>query len=553
MRQQLVGVTMQKWQRRTVYYAILLATSMLVFALLYQAGMRIYEGDPRTFLHSLQVVVETFTTTGFGSDSPWLSAEMQVVVIVMDLYGTLLIFMAFPLLAFPLLEEVLSTTVPTAVPEETTDHVVICSYTSRADALIEELQAREVEYVIMEPARDVATELYENEHPVINADPTSIAGLEQAGLGDAQALVADVSDRVDTSIVLTAQEVTTDVPIISVVEEPNRQSYHRLAGADHVLSPRPLLGSSLASKVTTSVTTDLGDAIELGEEFEIAELPIHRGSRLVESTTAESGIRERSGVNVIGAWFQGEFQTPPDPDRTLTTGTVLLVTGRDDQLTELAELTTSTVRRFTPGETLVVGYGEVGREIAVALDEAGLEFTTVDRRELDGVDVVGDATAPETLLEAGLDGARSVILAMPDDTATEFTTLVIRDISPETEVIARVEETESVRKMYRAGADYVLSLATVSGRMIASTILEDEEVLSLDQQVEVVRTRAPALAGQTLGGAMVRSRTGCTVVSVERDGGLITDAGPDLQVEAGDRLIIAGTDAGVRRFTELMT
>jgi len=529
MRQQLVGVTMQKWQRRTVYYAILLATSMLVFALLYQAGMRIYEGDPRTFLHSLQVVVETFTTTGFGSDSPWLSAEMQVVVIVMDLYGTLLIFMAFPLLAFPLLEEVLSTTVPTAVPEETTDHVVICSYTSRADALIEELQAREVEYVIMEPARDVATELYENEHPVINADPTSIAGLEQAGLGDAQALVADVSDRVDTSIVLTAQEVTTDVPIISVVEEPDRQSYHRLAGADHVLSPRPLLGSSLASKVTTSVTTDLGDAIELGEEFEIAELPIHRGSRLVESTTAESGIRERSGVNVIGAWFQGEFQTPPDPDRTLTTGTVLLVTGRDDQLTELAELTTSTVRRFTPGETLVVGYGEVGREIAVALDEAGLEFTTVDRRELDGVDVVGDATAPETLLEAGLDGARSVILAMPDDTATEFTTLVIRDISPETEVIARVEETESVRKMYRAGADYVLSLATVSGRMIASTILEDEEVLSLDQQVEVVRTRAPALAGQTLGGAMVRSRTGCTVVSVERDGGLITDAGPDLQ------------------------
>jgi Trk K+ transport system NAD-binding subunit len=553
MRQQLVGVTMQKWQRRTVYYAILLATSMLVFALLYQAGMRIYEGDPRTFLHSLQVVVETFTTTGFGSDSPWLSAEMQVVVIVMDLYGTLLIFMAFPLLAFPLLEEVLSTTVPTAVPEETTDHVVICSYTSRADALIEELQAREVEYVIMEPARDVATELYENEHPVINADPTSIAGLEQAGLGDAQALVADVSDRVDTSIVLTAQEVTTDVPIISVVEEPDRQSYHRLAGADHVLSPRPLLGSSLASKVTTSVTTDLGDAIELGEEFEIAELPIHRGSRLVESTTAESGIRERSGVNVIGAWFQGEFQTPPDPDRTLTTGTVLLVTGRDDQLTELAELTTSTVRRFTPGETLVVGYGEVGREIAVALDEAGLEFTTVDRRELDGVDVVGDATAPETLLEAGLDGARSVILAMPDDTATEFTTLVIRDISPETEVIARVEETESVRKMYRAGADYVLSLATVSGRMIASTILEDEEVLSLDQQVEVVRTRAPALAGQTLGGAMVRSRTGCTVVSVERDGGLITDAGPDLQIEAGDRLIIAGTDAGVRRFTELMT
>jgi Trk K+ transport system NAD-binding subunit len=142
---------------------------------------------------------------------------------------------------------------------------------------------------------------------------------------------------------------------------------------------------------------------------------------------------------------------------------------------------------------------------------------------------------------------------MPDDMTTEFATLVIRDMSPQTEVIARVEETESVQKMYRAGADYVLSLATVSGRMIASTILEDEDVLSLDQQVEVVRTVAPNLVGQTLAGADVRSETGCTVVGVERNGTVITDVGPDFRVETGDELIIAGTDDGIRQFTERLT
>ena len=544
---------MDKWQRRTVYYVLLLVGSMLAFAVLYQNGMRIYEGEVRTFLHSLQIVVETFTTTGFGSDSPWTSPEMNVLVIVMDLFGTILIFMAFPVLAFPLLEDVLSTTVPTSVGDDTENHVVICSYTARAETLIDELDSWDVDHVIIESDRERATELYENDHRVIHADPTSIAGLEGAALGSARALVADVSDQVDASIVLTAREVAEDVPVISVVEEPDRQSYHRLAGADHVLSPRPLLGGSLASKVTTSVTADLGDAIEIGDDFDVAELPIHRGSRLVGTTLAESGIREQSGVNAIGAWFRGEFETPPSPDATLTGGTVLLVTGREEQLEELKQQTLSEVRRFSRGETVVIGYGEVGSTITAALDDAGLPYTVVDRMEMDGVDVVGDATELETLREAGIETARSVILAMPDDTTTEFATLVIRDVSPETEIIARVEETESVQKMYRAGADYVLSLATVSGRMIASTILEDEDVLSLDQQVEVVRTVAPKLIGQTIGDADVRSKTGCTVVGVERNGTVKTDIGPDFSVEPGDELIIAGTDDGIRRFTEQMS
>jgi len=544
---------MNKWQRRTVFYSLLLLGVMLVYAVLYHHGMRIYEGESLSFLHSLQVVVETFTTTGFGSDAPWDSPAMNALVIVMDLTGVVLIFTALPVLAFPLLEDILSTTVPKSVDNELADHVIICSYTSRVESLIAELDSWDVEYVIVEPQRDQATGLYENEYRVIHADPESVDGLEQAELSAARALVADVSDQIDASIVLTAQEVAEDVPIISVVEEPDRTAYHRLAGADDVLSPRPLLGESLASKVTTSVTADLGEAIEIGDDFEIAELPIHRGSRLVGTTLAESGIREQAGVNVIGAWFRGEFETPPNPDATLTNGTVLLVTGREAQLEQLKELTRSEVRRFDHGETIVIGYGEVGRAITNALDEAKLPHTVVDQTATEGVDVVGDAVEPETLQEAGIDDARSVILTLPDDTTTEFATLVIRDVSPQTEVIARVEEAESVQKMYRAGADYVLSLATVSGRMIASTILEDEDVLSLDQQVEVVRTQAPELVGQTVGAALVRSKTECTVVGVERNGDVITDVGPDFRIEPGDELIIAGTDDGIRRFNELMT
>ena len=544
---------MDKWQRRTVYYSVLLIGSMLIFSVLYQNGMRIYEGDPRTFLHSLQVVVETFTTTGFGSDSPWISPEMNVLVIVMDLFGTLLIFMAFPVIAFPLLEDILSTTVPKTVNGDLEDHVVICTYTPRADVLIDELDSWDVDYVIVEPDHERATELYEDGYRVIRADPESTSGLEGANLAAARALVADVSDQVDASIVLTAQEIAEDVLTLSVVENPDRAPFHRLAGADKVLSPRPLLGQSLASKVTTSVTSELEEVVEIDDEFEIAEFPIHRGSQLVGTTLAESGIREQVGINIIGAWFRGEFETPPDPDATLTNGTVLLATGREAQLEQLKSFTRSGMRRLDRGGTIVVGYGEVGQTVTDALTGAGAQYTVVDRTDLEGVDVVGDASEPETLREAGIDEASAVILALPDDTTAEFTALVARDSSTDVEIIARVEESQSIPKMYQAGADYVLALATVTGRMLASEILEEEDVLSLDQHVEVVRTQASQLVGTTLGEARVRSKSGCTVVGIERDETVVSDVGPEVRIEDGDEIIIAGTDEGVQRFTELYT
>ena len=109
---------MDKWQRRIVYYSTALVGVMLVYAVLYHHGMRAFESEQQTFLHSLQIVVETFTTTGFGSDAPWASPEMNALVILMDLTGVALIFMALPVLAFPLFEEALSTTVPTEAPED---------------------------------------------------------------------------------------------------------------------------------------------------------------------------------------------------------------------------------------------------------------------------------------------------------------------------------------------------------------------------------------------------------------------------------------------------
>lgn len=544
---------MNGWKRRAAGYVAMLIVSLVVTAIGYQWGMQAYEGRPRTLIESLQFVVEMFTTTGFGGDSPWESPQMQIYVMLTDLLGMALLVGALPVLATPLLETIFSTTAPRTLSEDLTDHVVICSYTTRAEALIEELRSQQVPYVIVESDNEKANELFEDDHRVIRADPESTDGLEAARLTSARALLADVSDQVDASIVLTAKGLAKDVPVVSVVEDPDRERYHRLAGADHVLSPRPLLGRSLAQKVTTALRSEIDESVEIGDELQLAEVSIRHGSGLAGTTLDESGIREQSGVNVIGAWLRGEFDASPPPDTTLTAGTVLLVSGRSDQLERLVEMTQSSVRQFGIGRTVVLGHGRVGQAVTSELDDADIPHTVVDRADMEGVDVTGDATEPETLTAAGVKDAQTVVLALPDDTTTEFATLVVRDLAPDTEIIARINDASNVSKTYRAGADYVLALATVTGRMAASHLLEDRNVLSLDQQVGVVRTDASEIVGQTLGEANIRNQTGCTVIAIERDSAVRSDIGPDTRIEPDDELVIVGTDDGIRSFEQLFT
>lgn len=546
-------------KRRATAYLLSIAVLIVLSAITYDLGMRTFEPGPYppdgtevSLLHSMQVVVETFTATGYGSDSPWASAEMNALVMILDVTGVGLFFLALPAVFFPLFREAIAPTAPTSIDGDLVDHVVICTYTSRSESLVAELESNGVEYVLVEPDEERAIELHDD-HPVVHADPETVSDLGAVNLDGARALVADVSDTIDASIVLAAREVSEEVRIVSIVGDTGLEPYHRLAGADVVLSPRELLGHGLAQKTTTTVRIDLGETIRLGDEFDLVEVPVDHGSELAGQTLSESEIGKRYGVNIVGVWHRGRFEAGPAPDRVLDSGTVLLVTGGTKQIDRLRSRTRSAVRPFVRGETVVIGYGEVGKTVTAELDDVGYPYTIVDKQPTEDVDVVGDATDPAVLREAGVPTAQSVVLTLPDDTTTEFATLIARDLNGTAVISARAETEQAARKTYRAGAEYVLSLDTVSGRAIAGTVLETGDVLSVDTQLEIVRTTAPALTGRTLGDARIRERTGCTVVAVERDGEVLTDIGQEFRLQSADELIIAGTDDGTNRFVRLFS
>jgi Trk K+ transport system NAD-binding subunit len=548
-----VGSVVRNRRRILLYLTSLVAVAVL-YALAYQAVLFYFEGVQVSFSKAMLTVVESFTTTGYGEDSGlWDTAPVQWLLISMEVTGVALIFLALPVFLAPWVEDRLARNAPTAV-SELTDHVVLAGYSSRGEALIDELDARGRPYVVVEPDRSLANELYtDTEVTVIHGDPELTETLRAANGGAARAVVADADDETNASIALAASDLDGDPQVVTFVEDYDLADYHRYAGADAVFSPRQLIGRSIARKVTAGVRPELDGAVQLAEDFDIVELPVQAGSELAGVTLAESGIRERTGTNLIGAWFRGEFVSPPPPDARIDSQTILVAAGRETNLARLKRLTLSGATREPDdrGSTVVLaGFDEVGHTVIEGLD-GEVPTTVIDKREKEGVDVVGDVTETATLREAGVEDAGTVILAVSSDTTAVFATLVVRQLDPEVEIIARADATESVRKLYQAGADYVLAVATVAGRMLASTILE-EDVISFDQQVDLVRIGCGALAGKTLAGADVRARTGVTIVAVERDDQFISDVGPEFRVRRGDDLVVAGTDADVNRFTKLV-
>jgi monovalent cation:H+ antiporter-2, CPA2 family len=114
---------------------------------------------------------------------------------------------------------------------------------------------------------------------------------------------------------------------------------------------------------------------------------------------------------------------------------------------------------------IVVGYGPVGNTVARLLKANGIEPTivelnvdTVQRLQTEGVPVVyGDATRIDTLTQAGIQGARALVLSASSIENGNDVIRQARVLNPSLRVLARTSYLREVDALRRAGADTVFS------------------------------------------------------------------------------------------------
>jgi voltage-gated potassium channel len=129
---------------------------------------------------------------------------------------------------------------------------------------------------------------------------------------------------------------------------------------------------------------------------------------------------------------------------------------------------------------IVCGFGRVGSQIAEELVTARKPFVVIDELEssvrkcieLGYLALLGDATSDEMLREAGVEHAKSLLVATEDDSHNISITLSARHLNNKLFIIARSNHNETEAKLKLAGADRVLSPYTIAGHRMATLALQ---------------------------------------------------------------------------------
>ncbi len=539
---------MLRSQKRLLLLLAALPLLILAGAFLYMVGMQHLEGEPRGFWQSLGFAAETLSTTGYGADHTWRHPGMVIFVVVLQFLGVFLIFLVFPIYLIPVLEERFEARLPKRAPE-VPGSVVIYRWGAAVSNLAEELEKAGVPTLVVECDDAEARRLVDRGQPVVYGSLDE-GVLGRAGLEGARALIANGSDDENASVLLAARQLDFQGDILAVVEEPNHRRPMMLAGATAVYTPRHILGAALAARASERISPRVEGAQALGRKLTVGEVKIGRSSELAGKTIGEARIGRRTGVTVIGQWVEGKLVAQPTASMRLAPDGILIVAGSAESVQRFSETCAGTMPLRRTGPFVLAGYGEVGQKVDQLLRDAGEEVQVIDKRPADGVDVVGDVLDIRTLEATAVRAARAVVLAVDNDSATLFATVILKDFAPGVPVIARVNHAPNVERIHRAGADFALSISQVSGQILAGRLLGQESI-SLDPELRVLRVNAEGLEGGHPVELAIRERTGASVVGVERGDDLILDFDPDFRFGDGDAVYICGSSGATREFVRI--
>jgi len=539
--------------RRNVTVLLRLLAVLAVLVAAYSVAFHVimeHEGQRHSWVTGVYWTFVVMSTLGFG-DITFESDIGRVFSVIVLLSGTIFILVLLPFtfvqfIYVPWMEARRTARAPRRLHEETRGHIVLTRLGPIEDALITRAERGGVTCVILVGDPEEALTLGDRGYHVMVGeldDPETY----RAARVDAAALVATTaSDTTNTNIAFTVREISDSVLVLATASRAASVDILSLAGCNRVLQLGDLLGEALAERVMgpdarSHVIGEFGDLL-------IAEASATT-TPLVGQTARSTGLRDRVGVNLIGLWTRGTFELA-GPDTVIGPSSVLVLAGSREQLTTydatFATGTSDTTR------VIVIGGGRVGRAAGRSFAEGGVDYRIIesrpDRIRDHALYVEGDAADLAVLRRAGIDDASSVVITTHDDDVNVYLTIYCRRLRPDIQVIARANLDRNVSTLHRAGADFVLSYASMGAATIWNT-LNTESTLVLAEGLDVFRVPTPkSMAGRSLTDCAIRETTGCHVVAVVRGDRVESNPDPSAPLPPDAELVLIGDSTAEDRF-----
>jgi Trk K+ transport system NAD-binding subunit len=172
------------------------------------------------------------------------------------------------------------------------------------------------------------------------------------------------------------------------------------------------------------------------------------------------------------------------------------------------------------------------------------------RRAQDGEEnyVIGDAADIQTLQTAWIEKALAAVVTTHDDATNIYLTKYLRSLRPDMQILSRSNLERNVSTLHRAGADFVMSYASLGANTIYN-FYRNEHTFMLAEGLNIFRRKAPRhLIGKTLAESRIRELTNCSVVAIDVDGTKTINPDPQMPIRENSELILIGSYEGERQF-----
>ncbi len=535
--------------------AVLVTTFSVVFHILMER-----EDQHYSWITGFYWTLTVMSTLGFGDITFHTDLGRGFSIIVL---GTgvifLLVLLPFTFIEFfyaPWMKAQATARAPRELPPETERHVILTTHGPTTKLLTRLLAQHHYPYYTLVPSLPEALELHDRDVPVVVGDLSDPETYRRLQVDRAAMVVTTLSDVINTNVTFSVREVSDSVPIIASARSTAARDVLELAGVSHLLALDEMMGQALSRRVQAgnSVAQPIGTMGELV----IAEASAH-GTPLVGESIASSGLRAQTGLSVVGVWDHGNL-LPATPAQTFQEQSLFIVAGTVPQIATYnafyGQASASGERAgASKPSVIILGGGRVGRATARALDERGITWSIIERDASRITEPehthIGDGAEFEVVVKAGMHDASSIVLTTHDDDTNIFLTIFYRKLRPRTQIISRCTHEANVNRLHRAGADLVLSYASMSANVIFN-FLRSEDNLLLAEGVSVFTAPVPAsLADRTLADSQVPARTGCSILAIERDGQRELQPGPETVLPRDGKLVLIGSVTAEDQFNAL--
>ena len=531
-------------QNLRLLFKLLLVLSVIVtvFSILFHILM-LRENQTFSWITGFYWTLTVMSTLGFG-DITFHTDLGRLFSICVLLTGTifLLVLLPFTFIQFfyaPWMQAQLESRAPHQLPSDTKGHVLLTHYGPVTQALIQKLDHYQYPYYLITPDIAKAMQFYDQGVNVAVGELDNPETYQKMQIHQAAMVATTATDTTNTHIAFTVRDLNADIPIVATAEDPDSVDILQLAGCSSVLQLEKMLGLSLARR------TQGGDAaaqvIGRYEDLMIAETMV-ANTPFVGKTLAEIGLRQKIGLSAVGVWERGLFKAA-QPDTCVGPHTVLVLTGSQEQVDRYNE--TFCIYTTTNAPVVIIGGGGVGQVTAQSLAEQGFDYRIIeqDPNVAAGLRncILGNAADIEILKNAGIMTASTVIITTHDDDINVYLTLYCRRLNPDIQIISRVTLERNISTLHRAGADFVMSYASMGSNAIFN-LLERSDTLMVAEGLDVFKMKVPkTLVGKTIAESAIRRKTGCTLIALNIDNHLQINPEPHVCLPENAEIILIGS------------